>query len=128
MLYWAEGCKTVGLSITNSDKRIILFMIKWLEKVLKINIKKQIKAHLHIHVGDDDLKIKKYWSKITGIPLHNFGKSFIKSQGTGHRKNILPNGIMRIRVYGKGMENLRHKIMTWVDEIYRVALKQIAPR
>lgn len=123
MLYWGEGCKSVGLSITNSDERVIMFMIRWLEKILHINVKNQIKAHLHIHIGDNDQEIKEYWSKITGIPLSNFGKSFVKQEGTGHRKNILPHGIMRIRVYGKGMEDLRHRIMAWVDEIYRIAIK-----
>jgi hypothetical protein len=116
MLYWAEGSKTVGLAVTNSDERIILFMIKWLKKFLDVDIER-IKAHLHIHEKDEDLEIKKYWSNLTGIPLKNFGKSFIKPRGTGHRKNILPHGIIRIQVYGTGMEDYRYRIMTWVEEI-----------
>jgi hypothetical protein len=121
MLYWAEGSKTTGLAITNSDERVILFMIKWFEKILQIDIAR-IKAHLHIHKHDNDLTIKKYWSKLTGIPLQNFGKSFIKPPGTGHRKNILPYGIIRIQVYGRGMENFRHRIMTWIEEISRLII------
>lgn len=119
MLYWAEGCKTNGLYIANSDERIILFMLKWFKNFLHIDINR-IKAYLHIHNQDNDLVIKKYWSKLTGIPLQNFGKSFIKQPGTGHRKNILSHGIIRIQVCGKGTENLRHRIMTWVEQIYHI--------
>jgi len=121
ILYWAEGCKTSGLYISNSDERVILFMLKWFKKFLHIN-SNQIKLHLHIHNRDNDLAIKKYWSKLTNIPLENFGKSFIKPPGTGHRKNILPYGIIRIQIRGKGTENLRHRILTWVERIYQLII------
>jgi hypothetical protein len=121
MLYWAEGSKTSGLYITNSDERVILFMLKWFKKFLDINADR-IKMYLHIHLGDNDLKIKQYWSELTGIPLENFGKSFIKPTGTGHRKNVLPHGIIRIQIYGKGVENLRHRVMTWVEQIYKLTI------
>ena len=123
MLYWAEGSKTSGLYVANSDERVILFMLKWFKKFLCINVD-QIKMHLHIHLKDNDLEIKKYWSKLTGIPLKNFGKSFIKPAGTGHRKNILPHGIIRVQIYGKGVENLRHRVMAWVEQIYKLVVTQ----
>lgn len=119
MLYWAEGCKTTGFAITNSDERIILFMIKWFKQFLNIG-NERIKTHLHIHERDNDLEVKKYWSKLTGIPLENFGKSFVKAPGTGHRKNILPHGIIRIQIRGEGTENFRHRVMTWVEQIYKL--------
>ncbi len=119
MLYWAEGCKTTGLYVANSDERIIVLMIKWFKKFLNIR-QEQIKAYLHIHTNDNDLEIKKYWSNLTGIPLKNFGKSFIKPVGTGQRKNLLPHGIIRIQICGRGIENTRHRIMTWVQQIYKI--------
>lgn len=119
MLYWAEGCKTTGLYLANSDERIIILMIKWFKKFLDIK-PEQIKAYLHLHENDNDEEIKKYWSNVTKIPLNNFGKSFIKPTGTGHRKNILPHGIIRIQICGKGIENTRHRIMTWVEQIYQI--------
>lgn len=121
MLYWAEGCKTNGLYLANSDERIIIFMLKWFKKFLNID-GDRVKAHLHIHQGDNDLAIKKYWSRLTGIPLNNFRKSFIKPKGTGQRTNILPHGIMRIQISGQGTENLRHRILTWVDQIYKLVI------
>lgn len=122
VLYWAEGTKTQSTAISNSDPRTIEFIIRWFKRIFNIN-PQQIGAHLHIHYGDDDKRIKRYWSRLTGIPLKNFGKSFIKPKGTGHRTNILPNGIIKIRVKGKGTENLRHRIMAWVETIYELSDK-----
>jgi len=124
VMYWAEGSKKTSTSITNSDERVILLMLKWFHDFFNIDIKTRVKAHLHIHAGNEDKKIKLYWSKLTGIPLENFGKSFVKPKGTGHRKNILPNGIIRIRVSGQGTEDMRHKIMSWVDKIYELSIKK----
>ena len=120
MLYWAEGTKTSSTAISNSDPRIIEFMVCWFKTTFGIT-PERLKAHLHIHYGNDDTKIKKYWSQLTGIPLKNFGKSFIKPQGTGHRTNILPNGIIKIRVRGIGTENLRHRILAWSEKIHELS-------
>src|SRR3989339_1247515 len=38
-LYWAEGSKTNGLKITNSDPNLILFMVKWFKKILGVSPK-----------------------------------------------------------------------------------------
>lgn len=123
MLYWAEGSKSKLLAITNSDEKMIIFFLKWLEKFFKVNIKTDINAHLHIHNQEEDQEIKKYWSKLTGIPLKNFGKSFVKPKGTGRRKNILSHGIIRIRLVGKGSTDKRIKIMSWVEKTYQLAIK-----
>lgn len=121
-LYWAEGAKTSGTCVSNSDPKIIKFMVDWFNKVLEIP-PVRLKAHLHIHYRNDDKKIKKYWSKLTRIPLKNFGKSFIKPKGTGHRTNILPNGVIKIRVLGKGSGDLRHRILAWSEKIYELGVK-----
>jgi len=116
-LYWAEGAKTEGASLSNSDPKIIEFIIRWLNSVFNIH-PRNLAASLHIHYGDDDKRIKRYWSSLTNIPLTNFGKSFIKPKGTGHRTHILPNGIIRIRIKGRGSEDLRHRILAWTEKIY----------
>lgn len=117
ILYWAEGVKSNGTAVANSDPNIILFMVRWFNTFFGIPVSK-IKIHLHIHYGNDEGKIKKYWSKLTGVPLQNFGKSFIKPKGTGHRTHILPNGIVKIRMTGAGVEDLRRRILGWTEKIY----------
>jgi len=119
MMYWAEGSKTKGLAITNSDPNIIVFMVEWFKDICNIPIS-NLQVHLHIHDKSQDERIKRYWSKLTGIPLKNFGKSYIKPSGTGHRKNKLTNGIARIRVTGKGGTDLRYKILSWAEKVYEL--------
>jgi len=114
MIYWAEGAKTNGVEITNSDPELIKFMIQWFNKIFKIP-PHRLKAHLNIHADQDEQRAKKYWSEITKIPLSRFGKTYIKPQGTGHKKNILHNGVIKIRYHS---EDLRYRIMAWIEKIY----------
>lgn len=115
MLYWAEGSKGGGVEITNSDPKLIKFIIRWLKEICGVT-SKRLSARLNIHANQNDKKIKKYWSKITNIPLSQFGKSYIKPEGTGHRKNILYNGVIRVKF---GNEDLRHRIMAWIKALYQ---------
>jgi len=126
ILYWAEGSKRCNTAISNSDPRIVKFMVAWWSKFFGIK-PPNLKAYLHIHYGNDEKKIKKFWSDLTNIPLENFGKSFIKPKGTGHRTNILPNGVIRVGVKGKGVVNLRHRILAWIEKIYDLSINNIRP-
>lgn len=116
MLYWAEGSKTQGVCVTNSDPRLIQFMMKWFRKVCKVPEGK-FRAHIHFHSGQDQNEIKQYWSKLTGIPLKQFYKSHLKKEGTGQRKRTLYNGTIAVRIND---EDLRHRILTWVEEIAKI--------
>lgn len=111
MLYWAEGNKTNHLGITNSNPKLILFMIKWLKTFFGIK-EYQLKASLNLHAGQNEKKIIHYWSRLTGIPEGRFGKSYIKPEGTGHRKKILYNGTIRISIYNK---DLLYRVLFWID-------------
>lgn len=112
MLYWAEGNKTNHLGITNSNSAMIILMVKWFKEFLNVR-PHQLKAHLHLHSGQNEKEIKRYWSKLTGIPENRFGKTYIKPEGTGHRKNKLYNGTIRISIYNK---DLLYKVMAWTDQ------------
>lgn len=111
MLYWAEGNKTEFAGVTNSDPDLIRVMMKWFRDICKVPDDK-FRAHLHIHSGQDEAKMKDYWSDVTGIPLGRFGKSFVKKEGSGHRKRVLYNGTIKINIFNK---NLLHKILGWIE-------------
>lgn len=111
MLYWAEGNKSNHLGITNSNPKMIVFMVRWFEKFFNIK-PEQLKAHLHLHAGQDEQKVKIFWVQLTNVPENRFGKTYIKPEGTGHRKNILYNGTIRLSFYNK---DLLHKMLTWID-------------
>lgn len=118
-LYWAEGSKKKMCEMTNSDPYLILFFVKWIEKIFKIK-SKNLKARLNIYSQQDEIKIKKFWSELTGIPTKRFGKTFVKPLNKNYKKNNLYYGTIRIEV--PKSVNLNYKISSWIDLI-AVSLK-----
>lgn len=113
MLYWAEGNKTQHVGFSNSDPKTVKFMMEWFRQICGVP-KRKIKAYLNLHSGQNENGIKKFWANITGLLISQFGKSYIKKEGTGHRKNILYNGTIRINIYNS---NLLHRILSWIKAI-----------
>ncbi len=113
MLYWAEGNKSQSVGISNSDPELIRFMMKWFRHICGVPDDK-FKIYLNIHSGQSDNQIKKFWSGIINLPVLQFGKSYVKKEGTGHRKNILYNGTIKIQICDS---NLLYKILGWINGI-----------
>jgi hypothetical protein len=67
------------------------------------------------------MKVKKFWSPLTNIPLENFGKSFIKPKNKEHKKNNLYYGTIKIRV-PKGTD-MRYRVFGWIKTL----LKDVTP-
>jgi hypothetical protein len=109
-LYWAEGNKGKNFQITNSDPRMILFMIDWLKNIFQID-PGILKACLNMYSQQDEFKLKKFWSELTGIPLENFGKSYIKPPNRGFKKNNLYYGT--IQVYIPKGTDMKHVVYGW---------------
>ncbi len=112
MLYWAEGSKKEYVDFTNSDISIIRFMMKWFREICLVPNGK-FRVQLHLHSGQDEDGIKKFWSEVTGIPKYNFVKSYIKKEGSGHRKNKLYKGTIKIRICSSDLLN---KILGWIEK------------
>ena len=121
MLYWAEGNKKNKVGVSNSDPRLISFMMRWFRKICFVPEHK-FKVYLNIHSGQDESKIKEFWSKIIDLPVSQFGKSYIKAEGTGHRKNILYNGTIKIEICDR---NLLHRILGWIEGVDIWAISSI---
>lgn len=115
MLYWAEGNKKRSVGVTNSDPELIRFMMKWFRDICNVS-DERFKIYLNIHSGQDDYQIKKFWSDVINLPVSQFGKSYVKREGTGHRKNILYNGTIKIQVCNK---NLLYKILGWIEGVIK---------
>jgi len=120
-LYWAEGSKTNEFSITNSDPVLILFFVRWVEKILKIK-PTALRAKLNIYPQQNEIRIKKFWSELTTIPIKNFTKSFVKPLSKNYRQNILYHGTIRV-IVPKGTD-LRHRLFGWIH----ATLQDIEPR
>lgn len=111
-LYWAEGSKTKNFAITNSDPVLIVFMVCWFKKMFDIS-PLVLKAHLNIYSQQNEAEVKQFWSEITGIPIENFGKSFIKPVSKGFKKNNLYYGT--IKVYVPKGTDMRHRTLAWIQ-------------
>ncbi|MFH0804062.1 MAG: hypothetical protein V1896_00465 [Candidatus Zambryskibacteria bacterium] len=120
-LYWAEGSKTKMFQMTNSDPYLILFWVKWVEKIFRVPPHK-LTARLNIYPQQSEKQIKKFWSDLTGIPVKKFGKSYIKPLSKNYKKNNLYYGTMRVEV-PKGTD-YRHRVYGWTQAV----LKDIAPQ
>jgi len=113
-MYWAEGSKTRLLQLTNSDPTMILFWVKWINKIFKIS-PKNLKAKLNIYPQQNEQDLKKFWSDLTGIPLINFLKSYVKPLSSNYRKNNLYYGTIRVEV--PKSTNLRYRIFGWTQVV-----------
>ena len=110
-LYWAEGAKNPVESVkfANSDQRMILLIMKWFRKICKVPEQK-FKIHIHMHTLHSRKNIIKYWAKVTGVPLTQFYRPYIKPTSLGQRRNILYNGTCSIIIHDK---SLFRRILGW---------------
>ena len=118
-MYWSEGYTYPGgeqVGFTNSDPKMILFILKWFKEICQISDNKfslQVKIN-KIH-KDRIQEVENYWSKFTGIPLTQFNKTvLIKTKS----KKIYPNhnnhyGTLRITI--RQGTQLRRKIHGWIE-------------
>ena len=112
--YAAEGGKTDRqISFSNSDPKLIKFMMGWFRTYLKVP-ESRFRGSIWIHDDLDVNKAKLYWSRITGIPLNQFFKNYIvKSidKNIRIRKNLHAYGVFSIRI----SDSLKHrKTMGWI--------------
>lgn len=115
-LYWAEGTKSGAISISNSDPVLIVFMVKWFSDIFNVS-PKLFKAWLNIYPQQNDTDLKKFWSSLTGIPVSQFGKSFVKPLSKGVKKNNLYYGTIKVRV-PKSTDS-KHRIYGWLQGALR---------
>ena len=118
-MYWSEGYRYSGgeqVGFTNSDPRMILFMLKWFKEICGVSDDRfslQVKIN-KIH-KNRIIKIEKYWSKITNIPFSQFNKTvLIKTKS----KKVYPNnnnyyGTLRITI--RRGTPIRRKINGWIE-------------
>ena len=114
VMYWAEGNKTGRqLGLANSDPRALRLFVDWTrqhhdpaaEFVLKLNL----------HEGNDEKTAKSFWEAATGLSGVEFYRTYLKPEGTGHRKNHLANGVCLIRV--RRSSNAWIRTLAWVDAL-----------
>lgn len=114
-LYWGEGNKSCGLAFSNSDPKLVSFMMRWFREICGVSDKK-IRAYLYLHTGQSEEKLRKHWSRITRIPLSQFNKTIFKQEGSASRKYDKKRykGTIKIQIFDEG---LKHRIFTWIEQL-----------
>jgi hypothetical protein len=116
-IYAGEGGKTDrDISFVNSNPNFIKFMMDWFKDFCGVSVDK-FRGSLYIHDDLNEKKAKNFWSKLTGIPISQFTKSYIVENNIKRLRNRKhENGIFRIKISNA---NLHRKIMGWVDGIFK---------
>jgi len=115
-LYWAEGSKGKMFQITNSDPHLILFIVHWIEKICGIP-PNGLTLALNIHSQQNEKDIKKFWSDLTGVPIRNFTKTYIKKFTTGFKKNNLYYGT--VRIYLPKSADFKVRLFGWIKSVLK---------
>lgn len=113
-LFWAEGGKREKWMVrfTNSDPYMIKIIMRFFREICHVE-EKRIRLCIHLHPNIEDKRARKYWSKITGMPIDSFWKSqkHISKSSLGKRpKNRLPYGTLHVIILDS---NLVKKIRGW---------------
>jgi len=97
VLYWGEGSKTTRrLELANADPRALRLFMSWARRYL--DDQASFAAALNLHANNDEQVALLSWQQDLGLRREDFTKSYIKPDGTGHRKNHLRNGVCRVRL------------------------------
>ncbi len=111
-----KGDKNVGFS--NSNKQIIKFMMGWFREFCNVPEEK-FRGAIWLHEGLDEGESRIFWSRLTGIPVDQFTKTYIskpKKESKKIRKNIHKYGVFAIRVCDVDMQR---RVMGWMKAILR---------
>jgi hypothetical protein len=117
-LYWAEGTKTLNAeqtSFSNSNSKMILWILKWFEEVFKVTRDRFI---IQIRINKIHKKrvkeVERYWSQLTDIPFSQFTKTILIK--TSNKKIYSDNnhyGTVRVGVR-RGTQ-IRRKIIGLIE-------------
>jgi hypothetical protein len=114
VLYWGEGFKAqqqVGMS--NSDPAALRLFIRWVRTYVKDDA--EFVCKLNLHYNNDEPAARHAWAEMLGMADIRFYRTFIKPEGTGHRKNHLAHGVCQVSMRRSG--DSWHRIAEWIDAL-----------
>jgi len=116
MLYWGEGTKS-GNSVvfSNSDPDMIKLFLLFMRKICGV-AENRLRALVHIYPDQNEVELKKFWSKVTGLSLKQFSKTFCHKGKQRAYKKISQYGTLSLRYSDKELLEI---INNWIDS-YRM--------
>lgn len=115
-LYWGEGYKTEksnGIDLANSDVVMVAVFVRFLREVCCVD-EKRLRVLLYCYANQDPEKLKRFWSKVTNIPLNQFSKPYVRKDFKDAMLDRMPYGMVHIRYADK---KLLKTVMGWIEEI-----------
>ncbi len=115
-LYWAEGYKRSGwrtVCFANSEPQMIILMMRWFRQVCGVPEKK-FRIRIQGYDADGVRKSQSFWSRVTGVPLSQFSKPYVRISPTSQGKMETPfiHGTCSIRISDA---SLLVKIKGWIN-------------
>lgn len=128
-LYWCEGTHRdkVGkepntATFTNANERALKIWLKFLLKGCGVRQKK-LRVRLYLHPDQDELALKRYWSKVLGVPLSQFEHTTWTKKKPSKRNHANYRGTVKIKVHSKA---LVQQLRSWLDELQHLLLGEVA--
>ena len=114
MLYWAEGWKKNSghIAFSNSNPKMIQLFLKFLREICGI-YENRLRVVLHLYENQNELELKKFWSKTTRIPLAQFNATYVHKGKSGTYKKKSKYGTLSLRYCDK---KLLEQILKGIDE------------
>jgi len=120
-LYWGEGGKTQQTArLANSDPGIIKIMMRFFERYSGVS-KDKYRGHVHTFSHKSAEQAVQYWSKISGIPVKQFFKTYQKQSSASLKKReTLPYGTLQIYILET---TFFFRLMGWINELKKLGKK-----
>ncbi len=118
MLYWTEGAKPNAggrnwtVDLANSDSRMIELFLHFLRIICGVD-EKRLRVYMYCYANQNVDYLKKYWHNVTGVPLEQFTKPYVRQDFLPEKIGKMPYGLVHIRYNDK---KLLSQIMTWIEE------------
>ena len=91
-LYAGEGSKTDGaVKFANSDPRMVVLFMAWMRSTFVID-ERRWRVRLYLHQGLDLGAAEASWSRVTGVPLDQFGAPYRAVPDPSIRRSKHPLG------------------------------------
>lgn len=98
MVYFCEGAKCLNsVAFTNSDPDLVRTFISFFRKAFPLNERK-FRILMQLHPYHSEVKQRIFWSVVTGIPVQQFQKTYIKPTKGQYKKEGYEGCIM-LRYY-----------------------------
>ena len=98
MLYWAEGSKRGKNTVdfANSDPKMIQLFLHFFRSIYQINENK-LRVLLYCYANQPVPILIEYWSNVTGIPIGQFTKPYVRSDYQIAKSDRMPSGMIHVR-------------------------------